>query len=656
MFVSNLNAYERGEPEKHAALRPTEIKDAQIRNIFFIGAGLSLVEEEVVEEEAKLKGQKRTRIPRQQAIKQLLSDLYTGTAPQLLENRPKVADIKDACFELRSSRVLEEASPQPRQLRKLVKDLEDNRVSDCVHRVDADKCKDALKKYLDCLRQRGIPEDLERKLRRRIETEIKGLHFYMVFRNLRTKFNKSPALHKDKKKFKDALNACESAYRRMEEIFRVEKAASPKREENLENNRRDKGQAHQSRPLNKTPTKTPSMPPVETQMKEEVRDRRQFPRTDVIQVKSAEQTPEPEKQETTVPQEEQYQSEISRLQREFDEEKRRTKALEALKLKEENSQLENTVSELKKDLQMLTHERKSDGEDRLIGKEEDELSREEKWAKKLQRKANEDKEVLQGAVERLQNEIEKMPERHQVEYNRLKADVISKSSELQRLQQRLYEEAQKRLAENSQVEQLSDPNRPSEVAKRYGDLFQKTYDVAEVLEDNETDEDDCNRFIVEMLIISSNAAKEKFTEYESSCAKIHGLSEEDNQTAKKTLKESVTCLLRLASATRKQKDSEDITKIALSKVKKTFSKYHIKEIASAIEEFLISASSVTWEVAISLRETDFVLDDKTFDEALHERFTGSDPKVRNVKSIVWPRLAERLTGKTLCKGRVVTGV
>ena len=94
----------------------------------------------------------------------------------------------------------------------------------------------------------------------------------------------------------------------------------------------------------------------------------------------------------------------------------------------------------------------------------------------------------------------------------------------------------------------------------------------------------------------------------------------------------------------------------MSKVKKTFSKYHIKEIASAIEEFLISASSVTWEVAISLRETDFVLDDKTFDEALHERFTGSDPKVRNVKSIVWPRLAERLTGKTLCKGRVVTGV
>ena len=51
------------------------------------------------------------------------------------------------------------------------------------------------------------------------------------------------------------------------------------------------------------------------------------------------------------------------------------------------------------------------------------------------------------------------------------------------------------------VEQLSDPNQPMEVARRYDDLFQKTYSVAEVLEDSVIDEDDINHFIVEMLIV-----------------------------------------------------------------------------------------------------------------------------------------------------------
>ena len=66
------------------------------------------------------------------------------------------------------------------------------------------------------------------------------------------------------------------------------------------------------------------------------------------------------------------------------------------------------------------------------------------------------------------------------------------------------EDAQKRLAENAEVEQLSDPNRPSEVARRYGDLFQRTYDVVDVLEERDVDEDTCNRF-VEMLKVDIKA-------------------------------------------------------------------------------------------------------------------------------------------------------
>ena len=76
---------------------------------------------------------------------------------------------------------------------------------------------------------------------------------------------------------------------------------------------------------------------------------------------------------------------------------------------------------------------------------------------------------------------------------------------------RHYEDAQKRLAENAEVEQLSDPNRPSEVARRYGDLFQRTYDVVDVLEERDVDEDVCNRFVVEMLKVYRHQSRLRCT-------------------------------------------------------------------------------------------------------------------------------------------------
>ena len=86
-----------------------------------------------------------------------------------------------------------------------------------------------------------------------------------------------------------------------------------------------------------------------------------------------------------------------------------------------------------------------------------------------------------------------------------------------------------------------------------------------------------------------------------------------------------------------------------------YPKYYCQETAPTIEKFLSSSSSVVWEVVIFSRPADFVLNDTTFDEAVHERFCGSDPKSDKIRSIVWPRLAEQVTGKTLCKGKVMTG-
>ena len=78
--------------------------------------------------------------------------------------------------------------------------------------------------------------------------------------------------------------------------------------------------------------------------------------------------------------------------------------------------------------------------------------------------------------------------------------------------------------------------------------------------------------------------------------------------------------------------------------------------APAIENFLTLTSPIVWEIAIFADEAEFVLGDTTFDEALHERFGCSNRISDEITSVVWPRLTQRFTEKTLCKGKVVTAL
>ncbi|XP_065832261.1 golgin subfamily A member 6-like protein 4 [Oscarella lobularis] len=236
----------------------------------------------------------------------------------------------------------------------------------------------------------------------------------------------------------------------------------------------------------------------------------------------------------------------------------------------------------------------------LLREEKDKIAEEKESLFTQCSKANDEKALLLDHVKRLNKKIDDVELRHHVECNRsvrrlLRDDVTATVAELKRQRDKHNEDAQKRLAENAEVEQLSDPNRPSEVARRYGDLFQRTYDVVDVLEERDVDEDTCNRF-VEMLKISSDVATTKVDEYQRANAKNHGLNDAflKKNSAQRTLKESVTCLLRLASTARKEENSSCITKAAFEKVKKTetFQKYKSKEITSAIEKFLRQTASV----------------------------------------------------------------
>ena len=398
MFVSNLNAYETGEPEKHAPLRPTEISDSQIQNIFFIGAGLCLVEEEL-----KLKGRKRTRNTRQQAVEDLFSSLYSGAVPRLLDDQPKVKEMKRACFQ--STELPEEASLQPgtSHLKNLLKDLEKNPVRNCVSRVHANKCKNALKKTLRYLQQRGVPKGLKTQLEDRIETEIKGLHFYMVYRDLWAAFSKSDELHESRKDFNDALDACEKAYAMMEEIFTVEisRTAALSSATEAGGRKRAKASSDQNTELHHLSSAEPdNLTPVGTQTKaEKGRDQSQRSGTNRIQVLP--KTPEPP---------EQGQGESDHLP--------------PLAKEESAVQTETDVISIEEMAERLNE------------------------AKKLQRE--EDEREMKASEDELRAKLTELAtrekERHRIESNKLKTEVAAKAAELQQQKDKSFERNYKHLS------------------------------------------------------------------------------------------------------------------------------------------------------------------------------------------------------------------
>ena len=48
-----------------------------------------------------------------------------------------------------------------------------------------------------------------------------------------------------------------------------------------------------------------------------------------------------------------------------------------------------------------------------------------------------------------------------------------------------------------EVEEISDPRRPSEMAKRFLDLFNYSYDLSEIIENERT----CSEFTIEILMV-----------------------------------------------------------------------------------------------------------------------------------------------------------
>ncbi|XP_065838855.1 uncharacterized protein [Oscarella lobularis] len=200
-----------------------------------------------------------------------------------------------------------------------------------------------------------------------------------------------------------------------------------------------------------------------------------------------------------------------------------------------------------------------------------------------------------------------------------------------------------------EVEEISDPRRPSEMAKRFLDLFNYSYDLSEIIENERT----CSEFTIEILMTVHRAAVLTLTEVGSKMVQAVGLSGEvDNPSAKNTIQECSVSLCKLSN--RFQRHSCK----SIRETAESFQKWRKESIQGALlehaNEFLEKCIPVCWDLALQKRALLLVADHKVFDSSKHELFFGSEKTSKDIDHFVWPCLLEERTNRVLVKGKVIT--
>eukprot|EP00118_Oscarella_pearsei_P009435 m.54422 g.54422 ORF g.54422 m.54422 type:complete len:671 (+) comp34366_c0_seq3:118-2130(+) len=622
---------------------------------FYLCMGLCLL----VDEE-KLKG--LSLCPPKSFIDLTLSKQTREAAACIREQRADLEATKNACCQLESdnSKLSELESylgPKTRnKLKKTLQKMDQLKLSTCKSRKDAKKVMTSLQEVhaffineLDFPRLRDAESPLD-WLGGRISAQIKGFHYFSLCKSLRKKLGKPGGLKDNCSEFEQVLNVCARGYDELEKSLPPSTVIEPQRDSHRADSEvklKPVSPKNSCRTNSDNTTVCQPLTPVETW---------ESPVTKIVPGEVETELEDIKRQyelkETT------HRKQIAKLEGDRTRDLTQTLKLTAT----ERNTFEEKLLKLKSQQTITKEKPAKEKTDQLLAEVAELKSRidvleqqKDIWQK---RKEGED-ETNTRAIAKLHKENDELQQK-----------LAEKAAEANKLKNKVYEDAQRRLSENPQVEQLSDSNRPSEVARRYGDLFQRTYDVAEALADNDVadaladndvEDDECNEFNVSVLQVCRDVTKTKLTQYERESADRHGINMEflrGNKTAARIVKESVFSLLRLSSASNKDRDSQDVAKTALKKIEEKYgvnSKYCTKETAPVIEKFVTSSSKVIWEISLLSQPADLVTEDKTFDPSMHERFIGSDQRSTKIKSVVWPRLAEKFTRTTLAKGRVLTG-
>ncbi|XP_065839271.1 uncharacterized protein [Oscarella lobularis] len=204
-----------------------------------------------------------------------------------------------------------------------------------------------------------------------------------------------------------------------------------------------------------------------------------------------------------------------------------------------------------------------------------------------------------------------------------------------------------------EVEEISDPRRPSEMARRYNDLFNHSYGLLELYDEvlGKSDEEG-SRFIVDMLKAVHRASRLAINDTQNRLLKAIGLeSSLDRPKAQKTAIDCTVSLCKIMPTPITAKSHEDVKKRFFENWREK--RRDLKRLRVSVNEFLDKCIPVFWDVMLLKHSLFLITDHQVFNPSQHERFYGSEVCQR-IDYFVWPCLVEEETSRVLSRGKVVT--
>lgn len=264
----------------------------------------------------------------------------------------------------------------------------------------------------------------------------------------------------------------------------------------------------------------------------------------------------------------------------------------------------------------------------------------------------------------------KVVEQLRSEVDRLKKELCTSQEILAKMQERekilrnrLSEQAQRQLQKgSSKFEDLSlGESRPTQLIKRYGNLYTESrLDAMDALDDvpNMADCEDLKvKLLLSVVVLAFRSAEKTLNEMKSKIREllhIPRVIESGNMAfchAAKELEEAVAFYLR---KTIEKHDISKTYKDVCDRVWITLYDYPMLKECTGLLRYIDDSVRIAW--AMSVQNPPFVIDyeSKVFNADLHVRFHTSDAESPEIKSVLWPILLEGAGGPCVAKGVVLT--
>lgn len=263
-----------------------------------------------------------------------------------------------------------------------------------------------------------------------------------------------------------------------------------------------------------------------------------------------------------------------------------------------------------------------------------------------------DVESLHAELAALRNELSK------------KQDLLVKMQDRERqLRERLSEQAQRQLERGaSKFEDISlGENRPTQLVKRYGNLYNEArLDAMDALDElsDMADADDLKvKLLLSIVVLAFRSAQKTLVETKAKIRELLHIPEvlRGGNTVfthlVQELEDTVSIYLR------KTVEKHSVTKSyeeVCERVWETLYDYPSLRTCAGLLHYVDECVRLAW--ALTLQNPPLIVDyeSRHFDPSLHVRFHTSDPDSTEIKCVLWPMLTEGDGGVCVYRGVVIT--